>query len=155
MKTNTHKKINAGGRKIAIVKSRFNEKITDGLLKGAIKALKESGVNEKDISIFEVPGAFEVPIACKKLAQKKSFQGIVALGAVIKGETAHFDYIAGEAARGLMQVMLEQMIPIGFGIITTYDLNQARSRAKDNHGNKGYEAAMAVIETLSTLNKIK
>ena len=154
MKTNTHKKFNAKGCKIAIVKSRFNKKITDGLLKGAIRALKESGVSENDISVFEVPGAFEIPLVCKKISLKKSFHGIISLGAVIKGETAHFDYIAGETSRGLMQVMLEQDMPISFGVITTYDIKQALKRSLNDENNKGYEAAMALIETLLVLKKI-
>ncbi len=150
MKFNTFKKLNAKGLKIAIVQARFNQKITNALTKGAVKALKKSGVSEKDIKMFQVPGSFEVPLICQKLAGSKKFDGLITIGAVIKGETAHFDYIAKAATDGVMRVMLDQNIPIAFGIITTYNLAQAKARARNNKNNKGHEAALALVETLSS-----
>lgn len=149
MKSNSFKKNSGKGLKIAIVQARFNEKITGGLLQGAVKALWESGVAEKDVAIYKVPGSFEIPLACQKIAKSKKFDGIVAIGAVIKGETAHFEYIAQPTVDGIMRVMLDERTPISMGVITTYNLKQAQARAKDNKSNKGYEAAMALLETLS------
>jgi len=156
MKSNTFKKLNGKGLKIAIVQARFNRKITDALAQGAVKALMESGVAEKDVKIFQVPGAFEIPLVCQRLARPpaggKKYNGIIAIGAIIKGETAHFDYIAQAATDGIMRVMLDQNLPIAFGVIATYNLAQAKARARDNKNNKGYEAAMALIEILSSHN---
>lgn len=149
MKVNIFKKLDGGGKKIAIVQARFNEKITAGMKDGAIKALKESGVNEEDIQIFVVPGSVEIPIVCQKVARTKKFDGIITLGAVIKGETAHFDYVAKAATDGFMRVSLDEGLPITLGVITTYNLEQAIARAGDNENNKGYEAAKALIEVLS------
>ena len=149
MKFNTFKKQNVKGLKIAIVQARFNQKITDALAKGAVKALKKSGINDKDIEIFQVPGSFEVPLICQKLAVSKKFDGLITIGAVIKGETAHFDYIAKAAVDGVMRIMLDFGIPITFGIITIYDLAQAKARARNNKSNKGYEAGMALVEMIS------
>ena len=150
MKSNTFKKLNAKGANIAIVQARFNQKITGALIKGALKALKETGAIDKNIKIFQVPGAFEIPLICQKLALTKKFDGIITIGAVVKGETAHFDYIAQATTNGIMQVMLNQNLPIAFGVITTYNLAQAKARARDNEKNKGYEAAMALVEMLSS-----
>lgn len=154
MKFNTFNKLNAKGLKIAIVQARFNQKITNALAKGAVKALKKSGVAEKDIKIFQVPGSFEIPLVCQRLANPpaggKKFDGIITIGAIIKGETAHFDYIAQAATDGVMRIMLDFGIPITFGIITTYDLAQAKARARNNKSNKGYEAGMALVEVLSS-----
>lgn len=149
MKFNTFNKLTVKGLKIAIVQARFNQKITDALAKGAVKALKKSGINDKDIEIFQVPGSFEVPLICQKLAESKKFDGIITIGAIIKGETAHFDYIAKAAVDGVMRIMLDFGIPITFGIITTYDLAQAKARARNNKSNKGYEAGMALVEMIS------
>ncbi|MEA3464031.1 MAG: 6,7-dimethyl-8-ribityllumazine synthase [Patescibacteria group bacterium] len=148
MKTNTFKKLNGKGLKVAITQARFNPKITDALTKGAVKALKGAGVISKDIKIFQVPGSFEIPLICQKLARTKKFDGIITIGAVVKGETAHFDYIAKAAADGIMRVMLDQNIPVTFGIITTYNLQQAKVRAKNNKNNKGHEAALALVEMI-------
>ena len=150
MKTNTFKKLNSKGLKIAIAQARFNQKITHALVKGAVKALKKSSIDDKDIEIFQVPGSFEVPLICQKLAESKKFDGIITIGAIIKGETAHFDYISQAATSGIMKVMLNQDMPITFGIITTYDLAQAKKRARNNKNNKGYEAAMALVEMISS-----
>ena len=153
MKFNTFNKQNSKGLKVAIVQARFNQKITDALTKGAVKALKKSGVADKDIKIFQVPGSFEIPLVCQRLAKAKKYDGIITIGAVIKGETAHFDYIAKAATDGVMRVMLDFGIPITFGIITTYDLAQAKKRARNNKSNKGYEAGMALAEMISLSNK--
>lgn len=155
MKTNIYKKFNNNtkaklkARKIAIIKARFNQAITSSLEKGAIEALAESGIQKKNIEIVEVPGSFEIPLAAKRLALKKSYSGIVAIGAIIKGETAHFDYIAKATADGILKIMLEYNIPISFGVITTYNLAQAKKRSNNDEHNKGREAALALIEILT------
>ncbi|MET3600182.1 6,7-dimethyl-8-ribityllumazine synthase [Martelella mangrovi] len=140
--------------RIAIVISRFNEKVTSGLLKGAQAELSERGAPVADADIFEVPGAFETPLVAKKLALSGKFDGVVCLGAVIKGETAHFEYISEAAAHGLMQVSLETGVPASFGILTTYTAEQAFARCADDSHNKGREAAAACVEALAALAKI-
>jgi 6,7-dimethyl-8-ribityllumazine synthase len=152
MKTNTFQKINGKGFKIAIVQARFNREITDGLSGGALKALKEADAANPDI--FLAPGAFEIPLICQKLAKTEKFGGIIAIGAVIKGETAHFDYVAKAAADGILKVMLECGIPIAFGVLAAYDLEQAKARAQDDKNNKGYEAALALVETIKVINEL-
>jgi 6,7-dimethyl-8-ribityllumazine synthase len=126
--------------KIAVVVARFNEAITGKLLEGAREALRTAAAAD----VFYVPGAFELPLAAKKLAGR--YQAIVALGAVIRGDTPHFDYVAGECARGIQQVMLETGVPVVFGVLTTDTLEQAQARAGGAHGNKGYDAAMTALE---------
>ena len=135
--------VDASGLKFAIVVARFNSGITEKLLEGAREALTQAGASS--IEVFHVPGAFELPLAAKWLAHG-GFSAIIALGAVIRGETPHFDYVAGEAARGLQQVALECNIPVAFGVLTTDTLEQAEARAGGKHGNKGYDAAMTAIE---------
>jgi 6,7-dimethyl-8-ribityllumazine synthase len=149
MKVNTFKKLNGEGKRIAIVQAHFNENITGAMTDGAVKALKESGVQDDNIEVFIVPGSVEIPIVCQKVAREKRFDGIITIGTIIKGETAHFDYVAKAVTDGFMRVSLDEGIPITFGVITTYNLEQAEARAKDDDNNKGYEAAMALIETLS------
>jgi 6,7-dimethyl-8-ribityllumazine synthase len=134
----------ARGLKFAIVAARFNGAITERLLDGARDALKRAEADKFDE--FLVPGAFELPLAAKKLAQSGGYDGIIALGAVIRGETPHFDYVAGEAARGLQQVALETGVPVAFGVLTTDTLEQAEARAGGPHGNKGYDAARTAVE---------
>ncbi|MBU4257414.1 6,7-dimethyl-8-ribityllumazine synthase [Candidatus Parcubacteria bacterium] len=151
MKTNAFNKLNGKGLKIAIAQARFNSDITDALARGAVKALKEAGVRDDDIKIFQAPGSFEIPLLCQKLAKTKKYNGIIAIGAVIKGETAHFDYIAEAAADGIMRVMLDCNMPIAFGVITTYNMKQAQARAGNNKSNKGYEAGMALVEVINNL----
>ena len=133
----------ARGLKFAIVVARFNSAITSKLLEGAREALTNS--DAAGIEVFEVPGAFELPLAAKRLAHS-GYSGIIALGAVVRGDTPHFDYVAGEAARGLQQVALECNIPVSFGVLTTDTMEQAAARAGGKHGNKGYDAAMTAIE---------
>lgn len=132
--------------RIAIVVSRFNEEITKRLLAGAERTLVERGVLRKDTNTVWVPGTFEIPVVLQKLARQKKFDALIALGAVIRGETPHFEYVAGEAARGIMQVSLQEGIPIAFGVLTTNTVRQALDRAGGRHGNKGEEAALVAIE---------
>jgi 6,7-dimethyl-8-ribityllumazine synthase len=132
----------AHGLRFAIVVARFNSNITGKLLEGARQALQEA--TAQTVDVFYVPGAFELPLAAKHLAE--SYDAIVALGAVIRGETPHFDYVAGEAARGLQQVALETGVPVSFGVLTTDTLEQAEARAGGSHGNKGHDAAMTAVE---------
>jgi 6,7-dimethyl-8-ribityllumazine synthase len=134
--------LSAKGLRVAIVVARYNEGITRKLLEGALKALEETAAESVDV--FDVPGAYELPFATKQLAPR--FQAIVALGAVIRGDTPHFDYVAGECARGIQQVMLETGVPIAFGVLTTDNLEQAQARTGGALGNKGYDAAMTAIE---------
>lgn len=155
MKTNIFKKISGQGLKIAIVRSRFNEKVTDGLKQGALKGLKIAGVLEKDIEVFEVPGSFEIPLFCKKLISLNRFDGILAVGAVIKGETAHFEWISKAVTDGISKLMMENSFPIAFSVLTAYNLKQAEERSKDDENNKGYEASLALIEMIQGLKNLK
>jgi len=136
--------LDASGLKFAIVVARFNSGITDKLVQGAQEALEKS--QAETVDVFDVPGSFELPLASKQLAMTGRYDAIVALGAVIRGETAHFDFVAGEAARGLQQVMLETTVPVAFGVLTTDTLEQAEARAGGQRGNKGFDAAMTAIE---------
>ena len=138
-----HFAADARGLKFAVVVARFNSGITEKLLDGARKALASAGADS--IEVFQVPGAFELPLAAKWLAHG-GYSAIIALGAVIRGETPHFDFVAGEAARGLQQVALECNIPVAFGVLTTDTMEQAEARAGGRHGNKGYDTAMTAIE---------
>ena len=143
---NTGKAEIADGRglRFAIVVARFNHGITGKLLEGAHRALTQSGA--EGFREFHVPGAFELPFAAQKLAKSGAYDAVIALGAVIRGETPHFDYVAGEAARGLQQVSLETGIPVAFGVLTTDNLAQAEARAGGKDGNKGFDAAMTAVE---------
>jgi 6,7-dimethyl-8-ribityllumazine synthase len=136
--------LDASGLKFAIVVARFNSDITEKLLEGAQEALEKSKADTVDV--FDVPGSFELPLAAKQLALTGRYDAIIALGAVIRGETAHFDFVAGEAARGLQQVMLETSVPVAFGVLTTDTVEQAEARAGGDRGNKGLDAAMTAIE---------
>jgi 6,7-dimethyl-8-ribityllumazine synthase len=132
--------------RIAVVASRFNETISVRLLEGALDSLRRHGVPEDAIAVVWVPGAFELPSAARRLASSGEFDALVCVGAVIRGETAHFDYVAGEAARGITTAALETGVPIAFGVLTTEDTRQAEERAGGKLGNKGAEAAMTAIE---------
>lgn len=134
--------------KIAIVVSKFNLDITGKMFAGAVETLQDSGVMEKNIRTVWVPGAFEIPLACQKLAQTKKYDGIIALGCVIKGDTDHYHYVSSGSIRGVMDVMLKTDLPIGLGIITTANLKQAQERSSGRH-NKGAEAAQAVLEVIN------
>lgn len=140
--------------RFALVASRFNDFIVESLLKGAVHALKQHGAAEADIEIVRVPGAFEMPVVVGRLAASRRFDGIVALGAVIRGGTPHFDYVAGECVSGIAAAAREHGVPVGFGVLTVDTIEQAIERAGTKAGNKGEEAALAVIETVNLLRRI-
>jgi 6,7-dimethyl-8-ribityllumazine synthase len=131
------------GKRFALVVARFYDELADWLVDGAHRALTECGVAKEDVEQFDVPGCFEIPFACEALLSSGKYDGAVALGAVVRGETPHFDYVAGECARGVMQVSLTQRLPIGFGVLTTDSYAQAEERAEPSRGDKGYDAAFA------------
>jgi 6,7-dimethyl-8-ribityllumazine synthase len=141
----------ATGLKFGIVAGRFNELITSKLVGGAIDGLVRHGVKEEDIDLVWVPGAFETPLAAQKMARSGKYNAIINLGAVIRGSTPHFDYVAGEAAKGTAQVSLQTGVPVVFGILTTESIEQAIERAGTKAGNKGYDAAMTAIEMSNLL----
>lgn len=142
------------GQKHAIVVSRFNELITSKLLDGALDCLSRHGVGEDDIVINWVPGSFEIPYAAQKLAVSKKFDSVICLGALIRGHTPHFEYIAAEVAKGVAQVSLESHLPVVFGIITADTLDQAIERAGTKAGNKGWDAALSAIEMVDLYRQI-
>lgn len=146
--------LNAEGMKTAIVAARFNEFISSKLVEGAVDGLKRHGMAEKDIDLVWVPGAFEIPLTAKKLAANNNYDGIIALGAVIRGETPHFDYVAAEVSKGVAKAGLDSEKPIIFGVLTTETIEQAISRAGTKSGNKGYEAAVSLIEMVNLFKKI-
>lgn len=141
--------------KVGIVVGRFNEFIGSKLLGGALDGLKRHGVYEENIEMAWVPGAFEIPLIAKKMALTKKYDGIICLGAVIKGSTTHYDYVCAEVSKGIATVSLETEIPIMFGILTTDNIEQAIERAGTKAGNKGYDAAVSVIEMINLIGKIK
>ncbi|MDR2884449.1 MAG: 6,7-dimethyl-8-ribityllumazine synthase [Deferribacteraceae bacterium] len=134
------------GKKFAIVAARFNDFITKNLISGAVDSLVRHGVKEEEITVYKVPGAFEIPFACKKVAAEGKFNAIIALGAVIRGSTPHFDFVANEVAKGVAQVSLQANVPIVFGVLTTDTIEQAIERAGTKSGNKGSDAAVTAIE---------
>ena len=148
-------KLDAKGLRITIVAARFNDLIVERLIGGAVDYLVRHGCDEKGILVVRVPGAFEMPLVCKRLAARKDCDGIVAVGAVIRGSTPHFEFVANEATKGLAQVALESGLPIGFGLLTTDTLEQAIERAGSKAGNKGAEAAAAMLETVRVLEQIR
>ncbi|MFQ3245682.1 MAG: 6,7-dimethyl-8-ribityllumazine synthase [Arenicella sp.] len=141
-------------QKLGIVLGRFNSFIGDALLGGAIDVLARHGVDTSNITVVYVPGAFEIPLAVKKMAASGKYDGVVALGAVIRGSTPHFDFVAGECAKGLNSVQLETGVPVGFGVLTVDTIEQAIERAGTKAGNKGAEAAMTVVEMVNLLAKL-
>jgi len=143
------------GLKIAIVAGRFNEFITGKLLGGAIDGLKRHGVDEEQIDVAWVPGAFEIPLIAKKLAKSKKYDAVITLGAVIRGATTHYDYVCNEVAKGVASISLETEIPVIFGVLTTENIEQAIERAGTKAGNKGYDCAVAAIEMANLLNTIQ
>jgi len=142
-------KLVANGGKYAILVARFNSFIVDSLLDGALDTLKRHGVEESDIEIIRVPGAFEMPIAAQRIAGLKKYEAIIALGAVIRGGTPHFEYVAGECVKGLSQVSLNANIPVAFGVLTVDSIEQAIERAGTKAGNKGGEAAITALEMVN------
>lgn len=143
------------GARFAIVASRFNAPVTDALLEGAVATLAEHGVPDDHVSVVQVPGAFEIPITAKRLAASGRFEAIIALGAVVRGGTPHFEYVAGECARGIARVAIEENVPVIFGVLTTDTDEQARARAGGEAGNKGCEAAMAGLEMVTVLRRLE
>ena len=146
--------LDAGGFRFALLVSRFNEFISSKLLAGALDVLKRHGAAEEDIGVFWVPGCFEIPLAAKKIAKSGHYDAVVCLGAVIRGDTPHFEYVASEVTKGIAQVGLETEIPVMFGIITSDSLEQAIERAGTKAGNKGWDAALGAIEMVNLLKEI-
>jgi len=146
--------LNGKGQKHALVVSRFNELLTSRLLEGALDCLRRHGVADKDITINWVPGSFEIPYAAQKLAMLKKFDAVICLGALIRGDTPHFDFIAAEAAKGIAKVSMDTQLPVVFGIITADTLDQAIERAGTKAGNKGWDAALSAIEMIDLYRQI-
>ena len=144
----------AKGMRFAIISSRFNEFISSKLMEGAIDALVRHDVSKKDITVCWVPGAFEMPVVAKKLAVTGAYDAIICVGAVIRGATSHFDYVANEVSKGIASVSLDTGVPISFGVLTTDNIEQAIERAGTKAGNKGFESAMAAIEMVSLFKEI-
>jgi len=147
-------KIVARGMRFGIVASRFNDFICGRLIDGAVDALTRSGAEEKSIDVIKVPGAFEIPIAAKKLAKSGKYDAVICLGAVIRGATPHFEYISAEVSKGIALVGLEMEIPVIFGVVTTDTIEQAIERAGSKSGNKGWDAALSAIEMVDLFKKI-
>ncbi|WP_215508906.1 6,7-dimethyl-8-ribityllumazine synthase [Peptoniphilus sp. EMRHCC_23] len=133
-------------RKFAIVVSRFNDFITSKLVDGALDCLLRHEVKDEDITLVKVPGAFEIPLAAQKLAESGNYDGVICLGAVIRGATTHYDYVCNEVSKGIAKITLDTGLPVGFGIVTTENIEQAIERAGTKSGNKGYDTAMSVLE---------
>lgn len=144
----------AQGKKFALVVSRFNDFITNRLVSGAVDALVRSGAQDKDIAIVKVPGSFEIPLIAKKMARSGRYNAIICLGAVIRGATPHFEYVAAEVTKGIAMVGLESEVPVIFGIVTTDTLEQAIERAGTKSGNKGWSAAITAIEMANLIEVI-
>jgi len=142
------------GRRIAVVASRFNETVTTRLAEGAVEALVRHGAEFADVDVCWVPGAWELPIATRRVLASGRYDGVVAVGAVIRGETPHFDFVAGEAARGLAEASREFEAPVTLGLLTTDTLAQAEARAGGEHGNKGWDSAVALLEMLDLFDRI-
>ena len=136
------------------VAARFNDFVVEALIRGAVDALKRHGAGEKQIEIVRVPGAFDIPIVARKLALSRRYEAIIALGAVVRGQTPHFDFVAGECASGLSRIALETGVPIAFGVLTTDTMEQALDRAGGKAGNKGADAALAAIEMANLLRRL-
>ncbi len=147
--------LNLEAGRFVILVTRFNSFITESLLSGALDGLKRHGVAEENIRIVRVPGAYELPLVAQKVAAREDCDAIIALGAVIRGSTAHFDYVAGEAAKGLSSVALDFGLPVIFGVLTTDTIEQAIERAGTKAGNKGFEAAMTAIEMVNLLDQLE
>ncbi len=146
--------LTAKGLKFAIVVSRFNHFIVDRLVEGCLDALNRHGCDTSACEIYRVPGSFELPVVVRKIAENKKFDGVIALGAVIRGATPHFDYIAAEVTKGLAQASLETIQPVAYGVITTDTIEQAIERAGTKAGNKGWEAALSAVEMANLFKKL-
>ncbi len=148
-------KLSIEGKRIAIVAGRFNSLITKQLIEGARDGLVRSGIREEDITLAWVPGAYEIPLIAQKFAHNSKYDAVICLGAVIRGATAHFDYVAGEAAKGISKIALESGKPVMFGVLTVDTIEQALERAGTKAGNNGFAAAMGVVEMLSLIDAIE
>ena len=146
--------LDASGHKFALVVGRFNSFITEHLLEGALDALSRHGCGDDDLSVYWVPGAWEIPVLVQRLARSGEFDAVIALGAVIRGGTPHFDYVAAEVSKGVAHVSLETGIPVSMGVLTTDSVEQAIDRAGTKAGNKGAEAAMAAVEMVNLLTSV-
>lgn len=140
--------------RFAFIAARFNDIIVDPLIRGALDALKRHGATEKQIEIVRVPGAFDIPLVARKLAQSRRYDALVTLGAVVRGQTPHFDYVAGECASGISRIALETGVPIAFGVLTTDTMEQAMDRAGGKAGNKGADVALVAIEMANLLRRL-
>jgi 6,7-dimethyl-8-ribityllumazine synthase len=141
------------GRRVAVLAARFNGSVVERLVDGALACLREHGVHDDDVRVSWTPGAFELPLAALRAAES-GFDAVVCLGAVIRGETAHFDFVAGEAARGIQEVVLRTGVPVAFGVLTTDTVEQANERAGGAHGNKGRDAALAALQMVNVLDEL-
>jgi len=147
--------LDAGGSSFGIIVSRFNSFISERLLEGSLDALLRHGASDEDIEVARVPGAFEIPLIAKKMAESGRYSAVICLGAVIRGATPHFDYVASEVSKGVAHVSLDSGIPVVFGVLTTDSIEQAIERAGTKAGNKGFDAAMTAIETVNLLRGLK
>ena len=141
--------------RFAVVITRFNDFVVEPLLRGALDALRRHGAADKQMEIVRVPGAFDLPIVARKLAMSRRYEALIALGAVIRGQTPHFDYVAGEGASGLARIALESGVPVGFGVLTTENMEQAVDRAGGKAGNKGADAALAALEMANLMRRLE
>jgi 6,7-dimethyl-8-ribityllumazine synthase len=144
-------KLQAKGLRIGIIVSRFNQFISERLLEGSLDALQKLGAEDANISVYKVPGSFEVPLLTRKLVRSKRVDGIICLGALIRGDTPHFDFLSAEVTKGLAQISIEDGLPVSFGILTVDTIEQGIERAGTKAGNKGYDAAFSLVETINLL----
>jgi 6,7-dimethyl-8-ribityllumazine synthase len=151
----TEGQLSSKGLRFALIVARFNSFITERLLTGALDALARTGCAESDIEIVKVPGSWEMPVVARELAERKRHDAIICLGAVIRGDTPHFDYVAGEAAKGLGQIAAQTGVPVAFGVLTCNTLEQAIDRAGAKGGNKGFDAAMAAVEMADLMRRLR
>jgi 6,7-dimethyl-8-ribityllumazine synthase len=148
-------KLDASGLKVGLAVSRFNSFISERLLEGAIDALRRHGADESDLDIVRVPGAFELPMVTKKMVESGKYDAVICLGAVIRGATPHFDYVSAEVSKGIASVSLEAGVPVAFGVLTTDNIEQAVERAGSKSGNKGFEAAVTIIEMVNLFRSME
>jgi 6,7-dimethyl-8-ribityllumazine synthase len=146
-------KLQVKGYKVGIVLSRFNQFLSERLLEGALDALRKLGAEDKDISVYKVPGSFEIPLLAKKLAKAKKVDGIVCLGVLVRGDTPHFDFLSAEVTKGLSQVALDEGVPVAFGVLTVDTIEQGIERSGTKSGNKGWDAVLSLAETLNLLQE--
>lgn len=146
--------LNAEGLRFAVVASRWNDFLTSRLVEGALDALERLGADEKSVEVFKVPGSFEIPLMARRLAESAKWDAVICLGTIIRGETPHFDYIAGEVTKGIAQAGMETGVPVVFGVVTADTLEQAIDRAGVKLGNKGFEAAMSAVELVNLYKEV-